>query len=237
MGIFCALYFSWSIYEDGVERSKRLRETLIEERKRTLREYMDIALKETELLYQQTLSSEISIEETRRLKKKLMESIRDIRYGDSGYFWINDFTPVVLMHPMKKNLDGKYVGNRHDANGKPHFQEMVEIARTKGEGFLTYMFEKPGYRNEDGIHKLSYIKAFPEWGWIVGTGVYLEDIDRKLAEELEQNKKKAGKIILGSILIGGVVVLIFFSIAHYIINGLFPDQIRRELEQNQGSHR
>jgi len=108
-------------------------------------------------------------------KRRTIEAIRAMRYDGSNYFWINDMHPTMVMHPMKPELDGKDLSDLKDPKGKTVFVEFVHAARTADGGFVAYMWPKPG--SNQPVPKLSFVKAFEPWGWVIGTGVYIEDID------------------------------------------------------------
>ncbi|MFC1885555.1 cache domain-containing protein [Thermodesulfobacteriota bacterium] len=103
--------------------------------------------------------------------------IKNLRYGpeNKDYFWINDMGPKMVMHPYKPELDGKNLSDSKDPNGKRLFVEMVKACREKGEGFVDYHW--PKYGADKPQPKISYVKLFKEWGWIIGTGLYIDDID------------------------------------------------------------
>jgi methyl-accepting chemotaxis protein len=113
-----------------------------------------------------------------RAKKR----IGHLRYGPEGkdYFWINDFTPVMVMHPFRPDLEGKDLATFKDPAGKALFLEMVEVCRSRGEGTVAYQWQW----KDDATRlepKLSYVKAFAPWGWIVGTGIYVNDVHEQVA--------------------------------------------------------
>jgi methyl-accepting chemotaxis protein len=116
-----------------------------------------------------------------RFMEDAKKAIAQLRYGpkNSDYFWINDTAPTMVMHPIKPQLDGKDLSGSKDPNGKKLFIEMVNVCRDNGEGFVDYMWPMPGY--EEPVPKLSYVKLFKPWGWIVGTGIYLDDVDQAVA--------------------------------------------------------
>jgi methyl-accepting chemotaxis protein len=80
------------------------------------------------------------------------------------------------LHPIEPELDGKNLSGSKAPNGKKLFVEFVNVCRNKGRGFVDYMWPMPGY--DDPVPKLSHVKLFKPWGWIVGTGIYLDDVDR-----------------------------------------------------------
>ena len=116
-----------------------------------------------------------------RFMEDAKKAIAQLRYGSKGsdYFWINDMGPKMIMHPIKPALDGKDLSNNKDPNGKRLFVDMVNVCRDKGEGFVDYMWPMPGHK--EPVPKLSYVKLFKPWGWVVGTGIYLDDVDRAVA--------------------------------------------------------
>ncbi len=133
-------------------------------------------------------------------KRAALETIKNLRYGEKDYFWINDMYPRMVMHPLKPELDGKDVRDFKDHAGKHLFIEMLETVKKDGGGLVTYLWPKPGA--EKPVSKISYVKEFKPWGWIVGTGIYVDDVDRLFNEQLLEN---------GSLGLGLVVVLIIFG--------------------------
>ncbi|HLZ04697.1 MAG TPA: cache domain-containing protein [Bradyrhizobium sp.] len=101
--------------------------------------------------------------------------IKGLRYDKVEYFWINDMTPKMVMHPIKPELDGKELGNMKDPAGNRLFKGFVDLVKSQGEGFYSYLWPKPGF--DKPVPKISYVKGFAPWGWIIGTGIYLDDVD------------------------------------------------------------
>lgn len=118
-------------------------------------------------------------------KEAAAAAVRTLRYQGGEYFWINDMTPVMVMHPIKPALEGKNLSQTKDPEGKFLFVEFVKKVRNDGAGFVDYFWPKPG--KEAPVPKLSYVKGFPEWQWIVGSGVYIDDIDDEFSNELRNN--------------------------------------------------
>ncbi len=102
-------------------------------------------------------------------------SLAAMRYDKgSGYFWINDMVPKMVMHPIKPELNGTDLTNNKDTNGKQLFVEFVNTVKAGGKGFVDYYWPKPGA--PDPVEKFSFVEGFAPWGWIVGTGVYVDDL-------------------------------------------------------------
>ncbi|MBW2095632.1 MAG: cache domain-containing protein [Deltaproteobacteria bacterium] len=104
--------------------------------------------------------------------------IGKLRYGpkNQDYFWINDMQPKMVMHPYKPNLNGKDLSGIKDPDGKEIFMAFVKICREKGEGFVHYSW--PRYGVDKPVPKLSFVKLFKKWGWVIGTGVYLDQMEK-----------------------------------------------------------
>lgn len=110
-------------------------------------------------------------------RKRASELVKALRYGpeNKDYFWINDLRPHMVMHPYKPEMDGQDLKDSQDPNGKKLFVEFARVARQSGEGFVDYLW--PKYGADKPQPKLSFVKLFKEWGWVVGTGLYIDDID------------------------------------------------------------
>jgi methyl-accepting chemotaxis protein len=107
-------------------------------------------------------------------KRSALEEIKGLRYSKDEYFWINDMQTRMVMHPIKADLDGKDLTETKDPNGKRPFVEAVNAVKESGSGFIFYMWPKPG--SESPVQKVSYVKGFTPWGWVIGSGVYLDTV-------------------------------------------------------------
>lgn len=131
-------------------------------------------------------------------QKKAFVLIQSLRYGpdNKDYFWINDLHPRMVMHPYKPELNGQDLSGNKDPNGKKLFVEFANVCKASGEGFVDYMW--PKYGADKPQPKLSFVKLFKEWGWVIGTGLYVDDIDAMVnvrQAELEQRlKTEAGQL-------------------------------------------
>lgn len=112
---------------------------------------------------------------TEQAQQQARSAIATLRYQQDDYFWINDLQPAMVMHPMKPQLDGKDLSAIQDPNGKALFVDMVNLVKKQGAGFVYYMWPKPG--SDVDVEKVSYVKLFQPWGWLVGSGVYLDDVN------------------------------------------------------------
>jgi methyl-accepting chemotaxis protein len=103
-----------------------------------------------------------------------LQSIKKLRYSGSEYFWVNDMQPRVVMHPIKPELDGKDASAIKDPNGKALFVAFVQKVQQDKEGFVDYQWPKPG--KDKPVDKLSFVKGFAPWDWIIGSGIYMDDL-------------------------------------------------------------
>ena len=134
-------------------------------------------------------------------------AIRGLRYAGDNYYWINDLGPVMVMHPTNAKLEGQDLSSIKDPDGKALFNEMVKVAKTLGAGLVDYRWPKPG--STDPVPKISYVQLFQPWGWIIGTGVYIDDIE----SEFRQLVIKTGSIAL---LICGLLAVLVLLISRSV---------------------
>ncbi len=121
------------------------------------------------------------------------------RYGGNEYFFITDLSPRMVMHPIKPELNGQDMGKFRDPNGKLMFVAFADTVRKSGSGFVDYAWPRPGA--DAPLPKLSYVTGFEAWSWVIGTGVYVDDLDARLWSEV---KKQGGVVALLMLLFGAV---------------------------------
>ncbi len=118
-----------------------------------------------------------------KLKRKIINFIKNYRYNNgAGYFWITDFKPVMVMHPLMPELDNKYMGNFHDSDGVYPFNNMVNVCKQHKNGIVRYKWLNPA----SGVveDKISYVFTFQPFNWIVGTDEYYSELNKKLRKEV-----------------------------------------------------
>ncbi len=151
------------------------------------------------------------------------DRVREIRYGDDykDYFWIIDMQPVMIMHPYRTELIGKDLSDYEDPEGKLLFVEAVRISEGEGEGYIDYMWQ---WKDDSTriVPKLSFVKAYEPWGWVVGTGIYLEDVR-------EEIRTLRSRILWMSLLITLIISIILSFI---IRQSLGIENKRKQAEAN-----
>ncbi|MCP4691618.1 MAG: two component system sensor protein [Desulfobacterales bacterium] len=112
-----------------------------------------------------------------RARSMAMEHLRRLRHGPESkdYFWVNDLGPSMIMHPYRTDLEGRDVSDFIDPDGKRIFVECVDAVKARGAGFVDYRWQ---WKDDPDriVPKISYVKGFEPWGWIIGTGIYVEDV-------------------------------------------------------------
>ena len=153
-------------------------------------------------------------------KQLALEAVKALRYDGNNYFWIQDETPAMVMHPMKPALDGKDLRTFKDGNGKAFFIEMAQKVKAKGEGFVDYVWPLPG--EEAPTDKISYVKAFKPWGWTVGSGIYLTNLEEEYAH------------LRNVIVVFCVVSVVLVILLIYVIGGSIVKPVQEVSERMKG---
>ena len=195
------LFYVFPMFKKGFQQSKYAKSQHLVETAYSILEYH---AKQAEL-------SGLSLDEAQR---QALAAVRELRYDQDNYFWINDMQARMVMHPIKPALDATDLSGFKDPNGKRLFIAMVQSCKRKGEGFVDYYWPKTA--DGEPEPKISYVKLFPKWDWIIGTGVYLNDLT-ELEKEFSDKVSTIFVIIAVIVFIGLVMsVLIVRSIAHPI---------------------
>jgi methyl-accepting chemotaxis protein len=135
-----------------------------------------------------------------------LQAVAQLRYEGKEYFWINDMQPRVVMHPTKPELNGQDASGIKDPNGYALFIGFVEAVKRNGHGFVGYQWPRPG--STEPVDKLSYVKGFAPWGWVIGSGIYIDDL--KTAQR--QEALWVTGIATGSLLLAGYLFLSFYRV-------------------------
>ncbi|MCP4723897.1 MAG: response regulator [bacterium] len=129
-------------------------------------------------------------------KIQALEQVRKIRYGpeNKDYFWINDLHPNMVMHPYTPHLENTSLADYQDPKGKRLFVECVTTVEEKGEGYVDYIWQWKD-NSEILVPKLSFVKGFEPWDWIIGTGIYLDDVQKEI-DDIVKGQNFAALVIV-----------------------------------------
>ena len=144
---------------------------ILEERKSNVRQTVETAHGVLVHFHQLSVRGAMTDADAR---KAALATLRGMRYGGTEYFWVNDMQPVMVMHPIKPELEGKDLSTNKDPDGKFLFMEFVKVVKASGAGAVDYKWPKPG--SDVPVQKVSYVQGFAPWGWIIGSGVYTDTI-------------------------------------------------------------
>jgi methyl-accepting chemotaxis protein len=156
--------------------------------------------------------------------------IRQLRYEEREYFWINDLQPRVVLQPTKPETEGKDVSDVADPNGKRLYVEFVRTVQTQpgGAGFVDYLW--PKLNSTEAVRKLSFVKLHAPWNWIVGSGVYLDDVDSALAAEARRVYGAAAFVV---VLLGAAAFVVARNVKRAVA-GLCNQAARMESAVSDG---
>ncbi len=228
---FIALVFGYFI--------PTMKSSLIEQKKIKLQDVVDTGISVLEKLNKDYEEGDISIEEA---QARAIDIIKSMKYGNEGkdYLWINDFRPFMIMHPYRTDLNGKDVSDYADPAGKRLFVEMAKVCEKSGHGFVNYIWQWKD-DTQKIVPKISYVKSFTPWKWIVGTGIYIEDVN----EEIAVIYKKMILIFAGISLVIGIILFLvsqaiskpvkkILNFAKEIASGNFKQRIDLKQEDELG---
>ncbi|MCB9578240.1 MAG: cache domain-containing protein [Polyangiaceae bacterium] len=176
------------------------RDGLMQAKQDKTRSLIDAAYGVIELQYQLVSANKISEKEG---KARALAALAKLRYGDNDYFWVNDLQAKMIMHPVKPELNGKDMSDFKDPNGVRPILEAANVAREKGSGFVHYSWPKPGHAG--AVPKISYVRAFEPWGWALGTGIYVDDVEEEFVHEIGHASSVIVPIFLLVALLGFVM--------------------------------
>ncbi|MCD4653490.1 DUF294 nucleotidyltransferase-like domain-containing protein [bacterium] len=156
-------------------------------------------------------------------QRQAMKHIQYLRYGaeSKDYFWITDFHPMMIMHPYQPELNNTDLTQYRDREGKLLFIEFVNKVRKDDHGFVEYMWQWKDDPNRI-VPKLSYVRGFEPWGWIIGTGIYIEDVKAEIAALTSHLIK-----------ISLVILLIMIIVLLFVVNQSLKIEKRKQIAEEK----
>lgn len=197
---------SLSLIVIAIESLISLKHGLMDSKKTMLTSQIDTVTSLLSHYENEVKEGRMSLESAQEAAK---EHIKTLRYKEKEYFFILDDQVRGVMHPIKPALDNTDLTGVKDPNGKFLFVEFAKVAKEQKEGFVSYMWPKPN--TETPLPKLTFVRSFPAWGWIVGTGVYIDDVD---SEFMDMVIMKIIGIVILVIFVAGLLLFIERSIAN-----------------------
>lgn len=150
------------------------RESALASHKREVRNITQLAERYVQHVRNEVVQGRLKEDEA---KQRILNEVRNFQYGNNDYVWISDYSSRLISHPDPK-LHGADFSAVKDINGNLIVPPMVEGARKDGEGFHSYWWRRLG--EEKAVEKLTYYLNIPEWEWVIGTGVYVDDVEEEV---------------------------------------------------------
>ncbi|MBU1231278.1 MAG: cache domain-containing protein [Proteobacteria bacterium] len=153
--------------------------SLLESKKENIIQLVDVAMRILSHFESQASHGVVSQQEAKTLA---ISAIRNLRYGkgQKDYFWINDLEPAIIMHPYRPELEGQMAGSLVDENERVVFHDIAMAVSENGPGFVGYRWQRHDDRGEV-VDKISYVAIFSPWQWVIGTGLYLDDVKKEIS--------------------------------------------------------
>ncbi len=199
-----------------------LKGKLLDEKKMAIKDLIDVAYALTASYEAKVKTGELKPEEA---KQRALADIRSFRFKDNDYFFIMDANCKMVMHGVKAEMEGKEYANEKDAQGKHFFREMAQVGKEKGEGFVEYVWPKSG--NSKPVPKLTYVRNFRNWEWIIATGIYIDDVHAETA-------KIQWQLIIGTLACAGLILVIAYFVARKIKQAL-GEAVRAANDLSEGN--
>ncbi|OUR69551.1 hypothetical protein A9Q76_09335 [Arcobacter sp. 31_11_sub10_T18] len=159
------------------------------------------------------------------LKYSISRWVEYIRFGNNNYFWIHTNTNKLLAHPYRQEDINKDDTNLKDAKGTLFVQKFIKLAIKNHQGnFLEYFWPKPN--QIESTQKLAFIKLYKEWNWIIGTGIYMDEIHQVISNKKKDLEKKIDTYIQNTIIIA-FFLMVFISFLSIIISQQINNTFKR----------
>jgi len=199
------------------------RERLLSGKEEQMRSLTELAYSEVAVQYSAAQAGKLTEQQA---QANAREAVRTMRYAGNNYLFISDARAYIVMHPFKPELEGKDASELKDPKGMRLFAEFARVATQNGSGVVYYLWPRPG--DSEPVRKVSYVLMFKPWGWVIGTGTYIDDVDRAWWS----SAMKAGAITLLCLL---VVLGVSLNISRSIFSrlGRLSERIR-DVAQGEG---
>ncbi|AEF23920.1 cache domain-containing protein [Pseudomonas fulva] len=185
----------------GNQQAQLIEHSILGSKQAELKHYVEMALSTIAPLY----NSGRDDEET---KRQVLALLQRINFGSDGYFFVYDRNGKNLMHPRQATLVGKDLWNMTDPHGLLVIQALIRSA-TEGDGFQRYAWQKPS--TGQVAEKLAYVTQLDRWGWMLGTGIYLEDVDNAIAQVRHDVGSGIRTTMLAIAIVALIAVLLVFA--------------------------
>lgn len=179
---------------------------MLDDRRATLKSVVQVAIGVLDHYDKQVKSGHMPLSAAQDQAKR---TIGNLRYAGKEYYSLYDMHPRMVWHPIKPELNGKDLSTLKDPNGKLLVKEMRDAVASQGSGFVDYLWPQPG--KDEPVAKLAYAEGFASWGWIVASGLYLDDLNAAFRHDALMF---VGQIAVLSLLLGWLAFAIKWALTH-----------------------
>lgn len=181
---------------------------LLASKKIELRNYMELAYSAIKNTYESPYVAK------KHAQQEVYDTLKSMEFGEDGYFFIYDYNGINIAHPRKPKLEGKNLFNFQDDNGKYLIQELIQKAKQNG-GYTRYLWDKPSAGKS--VEKLGYSIGLDKWQWMIGTGLYIDDIESGVAGIKAKAKNTSSRTLLLTAMIA-IAAILLTSLTGFLIN-------------------
>jgi methyl-accepting chemotaxis protein len=171
---------------------------LVQQKYAEMRSQVDVAVSVMNFELERGAKGEVTPEQARR---NAAEAIRPMRFAGQEYFYIYDMTGKNIMHPFRRDFEGKDMSGLKDENGVLIIKGFIDVVKSSGSGSVDYLWKKPG--NPEPTLKVGYVTAVKGTDWFVGTGLHIDDVDALVAKS---------RAFLGSFVMGAMLLCVLFGV-------------------------
>ncbi|KIH83227.1 cache domain-containing protein [Pseudomonas batumici] len=200
IAVICALVISLN-RQLGDQQAQLIEDSILASKRAELKNYVAMAQSLIAPLYDDGKGDE-------HAQQQVLEELRKLSFGVNGYFFVYDREGRSLMHSRQSELVGQYLWDMKDPHGLPVIQALLKSAES-GEGFQRYAWNKPS--TGQVTDKLAYVVMLDRWGWMLGTGIYLEDVERATQQARDEVALGIRKTMLAIAGVALVAVLLVFA--------------------------
>ncbi|MFW0756724.1 cache domain-containing protein [Pseudomonas sp. H11T01] len=200
VAVICALVI-FQNRQLGEQQAQLIEDSILASKRAELKNYVEMAKSLIEPLYANGQGDELA-------QQRVLEELRKLSFGIDGYFFVYDRQGRNLMHARQSELVGKYLWEMTDPHGLPVIQALLKSAES-GEGFQRYAWKKPS--TGEVTDKLAYVVMLDRWGWMLGTGIYLEDIEQATQQARDEVAQGIHATMLAIAAVALIAVLLVFA--------------------------
>ncbi len=200
VAVVCVLVF-FQNQRLGDQQARLIENSILASKRAELKHYVEMALSIISPLYE-------SGRDDAEIKQQVLGVLARISFGSDGYFFVYESNGRNLMHPRQGELVGKDLWDMTDPRGLLVIQALMQSAQS-GDGFQHYAWQKPS--TGEVTDKLAYVVMLERWGWMLGTGIYLEDVDQAIAQVHDEATNGIHATMLAIAGLALVAVLLVFA--------------------------